>query len=63
MNGFIRAVKNAELAVVKEMLQKDAKWIGWSEKDGKNALHYLCGLERTSIKQIKRAFPLRNGPK
>ncbi|GIQ64935.1 hypothetical protein PACILC2_35030 [Paenibacillus cisolokensis] len=27
------------------MLRKDAKWTQWSEKDGKNALHYLCGLD------------------
>lgn len=45
MNKFIRAVKHLDLTSIEEILQKDSKWIKWSEDSGKNALHYLCGLD------------------
>ncbi|ALS29440.1 ankyrin repeat-containing protein [Paenibacillus sp. 32O-W] len=45
VNNFIRAVKALDIAAITELLRKDAKWTQWSEKDGKNALHYLCGLD------------------
>jgi len=45
MNKFIQAVKDLNLASVKELLQQNSKWIKWSEDSGKNALHYLCGLD------------------
>jgi ankyrin repeat protein len=43
MNKFITAIKNLDVAAVKESL-KEPKWRSWSEPSGKNALHYLCGL-------------------
>ncbi|HVF47831.1 MAG TPA: ankyrin repeat domain-containing protein [Pyrinomonadaceae bacterium] len=43
MNKFIKAVKDLDLASVTAMIEKDPKWLRWSEPDGKNALHYLCG--------------------
>lgn len=45
MNRFIRAVRNLDAEAVGELLQKEAKWAQWTDKDGKNALHYLCGLD------------------
>ncbi len=44
MNKFIQAVKDLDLAAIKEVLRKDPKWLNWTEPSGKNALHYLCGL-------------------
>jgi hypothetical protein len=44
MNKFVRAIKDLDLAAIKELVKKDPKWLSWSEPDGKNALHYLCGL-------------------
>lgn len=44
MNKFIKAIKDLDLPLIKELLQKDPAWIKWSEDSGKNALHYLCGL-------------------
>ena len=44
MNKFIQAVKTLDLPAVKEMLEKDGQWILWAEDDGKNALHFLCGV-------------------
>lgn len=43
MNKFITAIKDLDVAAVKEFL-KESKWRSWSEPSGKNALHYLCGL-------------------
>ena len=43
MNKFITAIKNVDLVAVKELL-KNPKWRTWSEPSGKNALHYLCGM-------------------
>ncbi|RAP75748.1 ankyrin repeat domain-containing protein [Paenibacillus montanisoli] len=51
MNKFIRAVKALDAAGIKELLQKEAKWLQWSEEDGKNALHYVCGLATSSDPQ------------
>ena len=44
MNKFITAIKNLNLSLIEELLHRDAKWITWAENSGKNALHYLCGL-------------------
>jgi hypothetical protein len=44
MNKFIKAIKDVNSNAVKELLQTEPKWIKWSEENGKNALHYLCGL-------------------
>ena len=51
MNKFIQAVKDLNLTSIKELLQKDSKWINWSEDDGKNALHYLCALDISKDQQ------------
>lgn len=44
MNKFLTAVTTFNLAEVKAILKKKPDWIQWQEKDGKNALHYLCGV-------------------
>ena len=44
MNKFIKAIKSLDLASIKELLQQQPEWIEWREEDGKNALHYLCGM-------------------
>jgi ankyrin repeat protein len=44
MNKFITAIKNLDLSLIEKLLQSEAKWITWAEDSGKNALHYLCGL-------------------
>lgn len=44
MNKFIHAVKDLDLDGVREITGKDRKWFEWAEPSGKNALHYLCGL-------------------
>src|ERR1041385_696945 len=44
MNQFITAIKNLNLAAVKAILETDPKWVYWSEKGGKNALHFLCAV-------------------
>jgi hypothetical protein len=45
MNKFIQAVKYLDLTSIEEMLHRESKWIKWCEDGGKNALHYLCGLD------------------
>jgi hypothetical protein len=44
MNKFIRAIKDLNLTSIEELVKKEPKWIEWSEDNGKNSLHYLCGL-------------------
>lgn len=59
MNKFITAVTNLDVDSVKAFFQKDPKWISWSEKDGKNALHYLCGVNVSNDPQkIEGSFQL-----
>ena len=48
MNKFIESVKALELEAVASAIEKDPKWILWSEATGKNGLHYLCGVEPSS---------------
>jgi len=45
MNKFIKAIKDLDLIAVEEILQREPKWLAWQEDNGKNALHYLCGVE------------------
>ncbi|SRR5258708_9883687 len=45
MNKFITAIKNLDCVTVEALLQKEPKWLAWTEDTGKNALHYLCGVE------------------
>ena len=44
MNKFITAITNLDFLSVSALLEKDSKWVRWSEKDGKNALHFLCAV-------------------
>jgi len=44
MNKFIKAIKSLDLTAIKALLQQQPEWIEWHEDDGKNALHYLCGV-------------------
>ena len=48
MNKFVLAIKDLNLISIKELLKKEPKWIEWSEDNGKNSLHYLCGLNISS---------------
>jgi len=43
MNKFLRAVEEFDIAAVKEFVE-NPRWRNWSCKDGKNALHFLCGV-------------------
>lgn len=45
MNRFVQALKNLDNPSVERLLQKNPRWLVWSEANGKNALHYLCGLD------------------
>jgi len=45
MNKFIQAIKDLDVQMVKQIIAKEPKWLQWSENDGKNALHYLAGVE------------------
>jgi Ankyrin repeats (many copies) len=44
MNKFLTAVINLNLTELKSMLKTKPEWVNWQEKDGKNALHYLCAV-------------------
>jgi len=44
MNKFIKAIKSLDLAATKALLQQQPEWNKWHEDNGKNALHYLCGV-------------------
>lgn len=48
MNRYIEAIKALDADAVESMLQKDPKWIEWAEPSGKNALHFLCGIDATT---------------
>ncbi|MFC0516107.1 ankyrin repeat domain-containing protein [Mucilaginibacter angelicae] len=45
MIKFIQHIKDLNVEAVKEMIDKDRAWLTWAEDSGKNALHYLCGVE------------------
>ena len=61
MNNYIQVIKDLDLGAVKEMIARAPKWLEWAEPDGKNALHYLCGVpieqhpgkEETSLQMLK----------
>ncbi|HEX5152722.1 MAG TPA: ankyrin repeat domain-containing protein [Parafilimonas sp.] len=44
MNKFIKAIISLDLDSTKGLLQQKPEWIDWQENNGKNALHYLCGV-------------------
>ena len=43
-NKFIQAIKDLDLEAVKSILTAQPKWLDWQERDGKNALHFVCGV-------------------
>ncbi|WP_114938346.1 ankyrin repeat domain-containing protein [Mucilaginibacter endophyticus] len=45
MIKFIQNIKDLNVEAVKAMIAKDLRWLTWAEDSGKNALHYLCGVE------------------
>ena len=44
MNRFITAIKNLDLTSVRQQLSENPQWINWTDKTGKNPLHYLCAV-------------------
>jgi hypothetical protein len=44
MNKLVSAVKALDFPTI-ESLIRQPKWNAWSEPSGKNALHFLCGVE------------------
>lgn len=44
MNKFVNAIKGLDLEAVKELIAKDPKWLAWKDAKGRNALHFLCGV-------------------
>jgi len=61
MNKFITAIKELDLDSLKEITSKDPKWLKWTDPKGRNALHFLGGVNvgddpektATSIKIVK----------
>ena len=53
MNSFVKAVTDLDIIAVGEKL-KDPKWLAWSEPSGKNALHYVCGVDCRGPRVNKR---------
>lgn len=49
MNKYIAAIRSLDHAAVEGLLEQDPKWAVWAEPSGKNALHYLCGVEIRKI--------------
>lgn len=45
MIKFIQHIKDFNVEAVKAMIEKDRAWLTWAEDSGKNAMHYLCGVE------------------
>src|ERR1041385_2318174 len=43
MNKFIQAVTSLDVSGTKRLLETEEKWRLWTQPDGKNALHFLCG--------------------
>ena len=44
MNKFISTIKSLNFSLVEQLLNQQPAWIEWHEDDGKNALHYVCGI-------------------
>ena len=67
MNKYIDALKSLDFGSLRELLAKKPEWIQWQEVDGKNGLHYLCGVplpnevkkQKLSLEILK--FLLKNG--
>jgi ankyrin repeat protein len=44
MNRFIKAVISLDASAVSEFIE-EPRWASWKEPGGKNALHYVCGVQ------------------
>jgi hypothetical protein len=58
MNKFIQAVTSLDVDKIKQLLQSEPKWSVWSQPDGKNAVHFLCGTPIVSKWNVP-AFELK----
>ena len=56
MNKFIQAIKDLDADAVKAIISSDPKWLKWEEKDGKNALHFLCGVPMVEMRPGGKAI-------
>lgn len=43
MNRLVTALKALDVELVEKLI-REPRWASWSEPDGKNAIHYLCGV-------------------
>jgi len=48
-NKFIPAIKDLDLTEIRSILAAESKWLEWQESDGKNALHFLCGVPMAKL--------------
>jgi len=44
MNKYVQAIVSLDVERVKEMLRSQSDWCSWAQPDGKNALHFVCGV-------------------
>ncbi|MFI5156140.1 MAG: ankyrin repeat domain-containing protein [Chitinophagales bacterium] len=67
MNRYINAIRSLDFDSLKDLLAKKPGWIQWQEEDGKNGLHFLCGVpvtdnlknQKLSLEMLK--FLLKKG--
>lgn len=52
-NEFTRALRKLDVDHVKGLIEKESKWLNWSEEDGKSGIHFLCSIyvEENSAKE------------
>lgn len=58
MNKFIRAIKDLDVSKVKAVVKAEPKCLEWKEVDGKNAIHFLCGVPMVEMKPNGK--PIKN---
>jgi hypothetical protein len=44
MNKFIKAIRDMDLPLLRQIISDEPKWANWAEDSGKNGLHYLCSI-------------------
>ena len=44
MNKYIDAIKSLDFESLRELLAIKPEWIQWQQENGKNGLHFLCGI-------------------
>jgi ankyrin repeat protein len=57
-NKFIQAIKDLDLDAVKSIIKSEPKWLDWSERDGKNPLHFVCGVPMIEMRPGEK--PIKN---